>query len=225
MRWNCLGLDAVSCRSRGDVQSLFLSWLTWLAAGVYSVLLELKVNHRFNLCSYSFSAMKAKGFPSMAEKSSTLQVMMDASWSCEIRHVLWWPQSKQVACCCSATLVTGPGERRHLNTKPGWRFNVLNSSGSELVAVAENRGWMERTHKTRWTATEGGKTLTWREPTIPHFWLRADEWTLLLKLIPRGEDWPWMSCSCVDLGGGGESRSALPSLRTAGTHTMWENPN
>lgn len=44
-------------------------------------------------------------------------------------------------------------------------------------------------------------------------------WTGLLKLVGVGVDWPWMSCKCVALGVGAESRTALPSLRTG------ENPN
>lgn len=74
----------------------FPSWLTWLAAGVYSVLLELKRIGVLIAGVIAFQVGKLKVFPSTAEKRTTLQAMMGATRSCEIRHVLWWPQSKQV---------------------------------------------------------------------------------------------------------------------------------
>lgn len=81
----------------------FPSWLTWLAAGVNSVVLELKRNHCFDRRHYSFSALKAKGFPSMAEQSPTLQAMMGASQSRDQTHtVMTSKQTGGVLLCSQA---------------------------------------------------------------------------------------------------------------------------
>lgn len=130
--------------------------------------------------------------------------MLGASRSCEMwDETCTMMTSKQTG---GVSLLGQAGDWTRWTQTPKhscWRFNVLNSSGSKLVAVAENRGWMERTHKTRWTGTERekhephhpGETCL-KEPTLAHLrlrtkWRGADEWTLLLKLIPGGEIPAW----------------------------------
>lgn len=132
----------------------FPSWLTWLAVGVYSFLLELKRIGVLIAAVTAFQAGKLKVFQVQLRKAQ-----LRRPWWVPHGHVrsdMYYDDLKanRWCICCPARLVCGPCERRHRNTKPGYRFNVLNSW---LQRLRTEGGW---THKRRWTATKGGKART-----------------------------------------------------------------
>lgn len=97
MRWNCFGLDPVSCQSAGDVRSLVRAdWLDWLQ-GVYSLLWKYIVLKKRAGLKVRFALVHV--FPVTMDRSLTLHPV-DGGLTLMVRLLL------DVTCALMASLET-----------------------------------------------------------------------------------------------------------------------